>query len=119
VGLTRKLTERAVTFIEAHRDEPFFLYLPNPQPHVPLFVSQEYAGTSGSGLLGDVIGELDWQVGQILDSLKSHGIDEQTCVVFTSDNGPWLSYGDHAGSAAPLREGKGTNFEGGLRVCCL
>jgi len=119
VHLTRRLAERAVEFIGDHRNEPFFIYLPNPQPHVPLFVSEKYQGKSTRGLFGDVISEIDWGVGQIVAALEQHGIDEQTCIVFTSDNGPWLLYGDHAGSAKPLREGKGTNFEGGFRVSCL
>lgn len=119
VHLTTRLAERAVQFIDKHKDEPFFIYLPNPQPHVPLFVSERYKGKSKRGLFGDVISEIDWGVGQIIAALKKNGIDERTCIVFTSDNGPWLSYGDHAGSAKPLREGKGTNFEGGFRVSCL
>ncbi|NND96386.1 MAG: sulfatase [Pirellulaceae bacterium] len=119
VGLTTRLFDRGVKFIQDHKDEPFFIYLPSPQPHVPLFVSQRYDGKSERGLYGDVISEIDWGVGQIFAALKEASIDKNTCVVFTSDNGPWLSYGDHAGSAQPLREGKGTNFEGGFRVCCL
>lgn len=119
VHLTMRLFERAVTFIEKQRDKPFFVYLPSPQPHVPLFVSKKYEGKTERGLFGDVISEIDWGVGRINEALKKHGIDENTIVVFTSDNGPWLSYGDHAGSAKPLREGKGTNFEGGFRVPCL
>lgn len=119
VHLTTRLTERAVRFIDEHKDESFFIYLPNPQPHVPLFVSEKYKGATERGLFGDVLSEIDWQMGQIVAALKRNGIDEQTCIVFTSDNGPWLLYGDHAGSAGPLREGKGTNFEGGFRVACL
>jgi arylsulfatase A len=119
VHLTTRLFDRAVKFIGEHKDEPFFLYLPSPQPHVPLFVSEKYKGKTKRGLFGDVISEIDWGVGQIITSLKENDIDENTCIVFTSDNGPWLSYGDHAGSAKPLREGKGTNFEGGFRVPCL
>lgn len=119
VHLTTRLTERAVQFIDAHSEKPFFLYLPNPQPHVPLFVSEKYEGKTERGLFGDVLSEIDWQVGQIVAALKKNGIDDNTCLIFTSDNGPWLSYGDHAGSAGPLREGKGTNFEGGFRVSCL
>jgi arylsulfatase A-like enzyme len=119
VALTKRLAERAVDFIADHKDQPFFIYLPNPQPHVPLFASESFQGTTERGLYGDAVSEIDWGVGRILAALKRHGIDDNTCVVFTSDNGPWLSYGDHAGSAGPLREGKGTNFEGGFRVCCL
>ena len=117
--LTTRLVERTVQFIEEHQREPFFVYLASPQPHVPLFVSEKYTGKTERGLYGDVVSEIDWGVGRIIEKLKSCGIDEQTCVVFTSDNGPWLAYGDHAGSAEPLREGKGTNFEGGFRVSCL
>jgi len=114
--LTTQYTERAVDFIGRHADEPFFLYVPHTMVHVPLFVSDKFAGKSGRGLFADVVMELDWSVGQILGALKEHEIDEKTLVVFTSDNGPWLSYGDRAGSAAPLREGKGTTWEGGNRV---
>ena len=119
IQLTTRLFERAVKFIEKSADKPFFIYLPSPQPHVPLFVSEKYQGKTKRGLFGDVISEIDWGVGQILAALEKSGIDDNTCVVFSSDNGPWLSYGDHAGSAKPLREGKGTNFEGGFRVPCL
>ena len=114
-NLTTELTERSVDFIERHADEPFFLYVPHPQPHVPLFVSDKFRGKSERGLYGDVIMELDWSVGQILTALERRGLTENTLVVFTSDNGPWLAYGDHAGSAGGLREGKQTAFEGGQR----
>ncbi|MCA9231517.1 MAG: sulfatase [Planctomycetales bacterium] len=117
--LTTWYTERAVGFIDRNRDRPFFLYLPHTMVHVPIFVSQKFSGKSGAGLFGDVVMELDWSVGQVLDALKRNGIDEKTLVVFTSDNGPWLNYGDHAGSAGPLREGKGTMFEGGYREPCV
>ena len=113
--LTTQYTNRAVKFIEANKDNPFFLYVPHSMPHVPLYVSDKFKGKSEHGVFGDVIMEIDWSVGQILDALKRTDNDENTLVVFTSDNGPWLSYGDHAGSAAPLREGKGTTWEGGQR----
>ena len=113
--LTTAITERSVQFINEHKDDPFFLYVAHPQPHVPLFVSEKFRGKSERGLYGDVIMEIDWSVGQILNALKENGIDDRTLVIFTSDNGPWLSYGDHAGSAGPFREGKGTAFEGGQR----
>ena len=123
---TKRLTERAVSFIEAHGekatgadDDPFFLYLPYPMPHVPLYTSDRFQGRTERGLYGDVISEIDWGVGQILDSLKQSGLDQNTLVVFTSDNGPWLTYGDHAGSAGPLRAGKGSIYEGGYRVPCV
>ncbi len=114
--LTTRYTERAVQFIEAHREEPFFLYLAHSMPHVPLGVSQRFAGSSAQGMYGDVIEEIDWSVGEVLATLDRFGLTERTLVIFTSDNGPWLNYGNHAGSAGPLREGKGTAFEGGPRV---
>ncbi len=113
--LTTWCTERAVAFIEQHKDQPFFLYVPHSMPHVPLYVSDKFKGKSEQGLYGDVIMEIDWSVGQILGALKKHGLDENTLVIYTSDNGPWLSYGNHAGSAQPLREGKGTIWDGGVR----
>lgn len=116
---TRRLTERAVRFIKANRARPFFLYLPHIMPHVPIFASDNFRGTSRRGLYGDVIQELDWSVGTILDTLRAHDLDQRTLVIYTSDNGPFLSYGEHAGSAGPLREGKLTTFEGGVREPCL
>lgn len=113
--LTTDYTKRAVSFIDKHADKPFFLYVPHSMPHVPLFVSHEREGVSKQGLFGDVIMEIDWSVGQIVAALKRNKIDDNTLVIFTSDNGPWLSYGNHAGSAKPLREGKGTMWEGGVR----
>ncbi len=112
-------TERAVQFIEKNKDNPFFLYVPHSQPHVPLFVSEKFKGKSKRGLYGDVISEIDWSVGQILKSLKAQNLDENTLVIFSSDNGPWLNYGTHSGEALPLREGKGTALEGGVRVPCI
>jgi arylsulfatase A-like enzyme len=109
-------TDRAVNFIEKNRDKPFFVYVPHNMPHVPLFVSNKHKGKSKNGLYGDVIEEIDWSMGQILATLKKHNLEENTLVIFASDNGPWLSYGPHSGLAGPLREGKGTNFEGGVRV---
>ena len=117
--LTTWYTERAVKFIEENRDRPFFLYVPHNMPHVPLHVSEKFRGKSERGLYGDVIMEIDWSVGQVLEALTRNGIDRDTLVIFLSDNGPWLSYGDHAGSAGPLREGKGTSWEGGVRVPCI
>ena len=113
--LTTWYTQRAVSFIERNKNRPFFLYVPHSMVHVPLFVSDKFQGKSGQGLFADVVMEVDWSVGEILGAVKENGLDENTLVIFTSDNGPWLSYGDHAGSAAPLREGKGTMFEGGCR----
>lgn len=117
--LTSWITARAVDFISRNRARPFFLYVPHPQCHVPLHVSERFRGSTKRGLFGDVMAELDWSVGEILNAIETAGLDEDTLVVFTSDNGPWLSYGEHAGSALPLREGKGTNWEGGTRVPCL
>ncbi|MCO6045343.1 sulfatase [Aeoliella sp. ICT_H6.2] len=117
--LTTQYTEHAVDFIHRNSDKPFFLYVPHSMVHVPIFVSDKFAGKSGAGLFGDVVMEVDWSVGQILEALQQEGLDDDTLVLFTSDNGPWLSYGDHAGSAGPFREGKGTMFEGGYRVPCV
>ncbi len=117
--MTTWLTTHAVDFINRNRKNPFFLYVPHPQPHVPLYVSDRFAGKSKRGLYGDVISEIDWSVGEILNAIKTNGIDENTLVIFTSDNGPWLSYGTHSGSALPLREGKGTVWEGGVREPCI
>lgn len=114
--LTTWYTERAVRFIERNRERPFFLYVAHNMPHVPLHASDKFKGRSRQGLYGDVIMELDWSVGEILAALRRHGLEGRTLVIFTSDNGPWLSYGNHAGSAGPLREGKGTCWEGGVRV---
>ena len=117
--LTTQYTERAVKFIERNADRPFFFYLAHSMPHVPLYVSDKFQGKSKHGLYGDVIMEIDWSVGEIMKALKKHKLDENTLVIFTSDNGPWLSYGSHAGSAGSLREGKGTCWEGGVRVPCV
>jgi len=117
--LTTWYTERAVRFIEKNKDRPFFLYVPHSMPHVPLHVSDKFKGRSKQGIYGDVIMEIDWSVGQILSTIERLDLDDRTLVIFTSDNGPWLSYGDHAGSAEPLREGKGTTLEGGPRVPCI
>jgi arylsulfatase A-like enzyme len=116
---TRRFTERAVDFIERHAEKPFFLYMPHVMPHVPIFASADFKGRTGAGLYGDVIEELDWSVGEVLATLKRLNLDERTLVIFFSDNGPFLSYGEHAGSAMPLREGKLTTFEGGVRVPCI
>ena len=113
--LTTWYTEHAVRFINRHQDQPFFLYVPHAMVHVPLHVSDKFRGKSKRGLFGDVVEELDWSVGQILQALKNNGLDDDTLVMFCSDNGPWLCFGNHAGSAGPLREGKGTAWEGGVR----
>jgi arylsulfatase A len=113
--LTTQYTEHAVSFIERNKDRPFFLYVPHSMVHVPLHVSDKFKGKSQRGLFGDVVMEVDWSVGQIVAALRKNHLENNTLVIFTSDNGPWLSYGDHAGSAGPLREGKGTEFDGGCR----
>ncbi len=117
--LTTTITERAVDFINRNKDKPFFLYVPHPMPHQPIAVSDKFKGKSKLGLYGDVIMEIDWSVGEILRSLKSNQIEDNTLVIFASDNGPWLNFGDWGGSAGPLREGKGTMWEGGARVPCI
>jgi arylsulfatase A-like enzyme len=114
--LTTWYTERAVRFIENNQDRPFFLYVPHTMPHLPLYVSDKFQGKSRQGRYGDVIMEIDWSVGRILETVTKLGLDRHTLVIFTSDNGPWLSYGNYAGSAQPLREGKGTSWDGGVRV---
>lgn len=114
--LTQRYTEEAVRFIEENKEGPFFLYLSHTMPHIPLFRSEAFAGRSFRGLYGDVIEEIDWGVGQIIETLRREGHEEHTLVVFTSDNGPWLAYKTHGGSAGGLAWGKGTTFEGGMRV---
>jgi len=117
--LTTEYTERSIDFIKKNRDNKFFLYLPHTMVHVPLHISKKFEGKSGAGLYGDTVQEIDWSVGEILNILKETGLAENTLVIFTSDNGPWLIYGNHGGSAGPLRCGKGTTFEGGMRVPCI
>ena len=117
--LTKDITSESIRFIEENKNSPFFLYIAHPQPHVPLFVSKNFKDITGNGLYADVITEIDYSVGRILNSLEENGLSENTIVVFTSDNGPWLSYGEHAGSTGIYREGKGTTWEGGQRVPCI
>ena len=114
--LTTRYTEEAIRFIDKNHKKPFLLYLAHSMPHVPLFVSGKFAGKSIRGLYGDVMMEIDWSVGQILDRLKQLNIDDETIVVFTSDNGANISYGIDGGSSGPLRGGKGSVYEGGVRV---
>jgi len=116
---TTDFTRRTIDFIIEHKSIPFFVYLAHPLPHVPLAVSDKFKGKSKQGLYGDVIMEIDWSVGEIIKTLKNLKIDENTLVILSSDNGPWINYGNHAGSTGGLREGKGTSFEGGQRVPCL
>ena len=116
---TRRFTERAVSFIQQQARRPFFLYVPHVMPHVPIFASEAFRGRSRAGLYGDVVQELDWSVGEILRTLDTLQLRQNTLVILFSDNGAWLSYGEHAGSNRPFREGKLTVFEGGVRVPCL
>lgn len=117
--LTTDYTDRTVEFIRKHKDGPFFIYLAHNMPHVPLAVSDKFKGKSEQGLYGDVMMEIDWSVGEILRTLEEEGLLENTLILFTSDNGPWANYGNHAGSSGGLREAKATTFNGGLRVPCL
>jgi arylsulfatase A len=117
--LTRRYTDEAVRFIRDNKSKPFFLYLPHTMPHVPLFTHAEQAGKSPRGLYGDVVEEIDQSVGHILDTLRKERLDKDTLVIFTSDNGPWLSQRIVGGSAGLLREGKGSTWEGGMRVPCI
>lgn len=116
VTLTRRYTEEAVKFIRGSRERPFFLYLPHTFPHVPLFASPDFKGRSRAGIYGDAVEELDWSVGRVLDTLRQEGLAGNTLVFFTSDNGPWLIMGDQGGSAGLLKDGKGSTWEGGMRV---
>jgi arylsulfatase A len=113
--ITRRYTEKAVEFIRAHRDRPFFVYLAHSMVHIPLFTSAEFRGHSRAGVYGDAVEEVDWSVGRIVATLEELGLEKRTVVFFTSDNGPWLIYDTHGGSAGPLRGGKGDTFEGGFR----
>ena len=115
-NLTKDITTESINFIEKNKGNPFFLYIAHPQPHVPLFVSEDFEDLTGNGLYADVIKEIDYSVGRVLDKIEESGLTENTIVVFTSDNGPWLSYGNHSGSSGIFREGKGTTWEGGVRV---
>jgi arylsulfatase A len=113
---TRQFTEKSVDFILKNREKPFFLFLSHNMPHTPIFVSNEFAGKSKIDLYHDVIMEIDWSVGKIMKTLTDNGLTEKTLVVFMSDNGPWLKFGNHGGSAYPLSGGKKQTLEGGVRV---
>tara|TARA_B100001057_G_scaffold241821_1_gene242173 strand:- start:208 stop:1596 length:1389 start_codon:yes stop_codon:yes gene_type:complete len=115
-SLTKDITTESINFIKKNKDHPFFLYIAHPQPHVPLFVSENFMNITGKGLYADVITEIDYSVGRINKYLEENDLSDNTIFVFTSDNGPWLSYGDHSGSSGIFREGKGTTWEGGVRV---
>lgn len=116
--LTTWYTEHAVDFVQRNKSNPFLLYVPHSMPHVPLFGSEKFRGKSPAGVYGDVMMELDWSVGEIMKALKSSGVEDNTLVIMTSDNGPWSSYGNHAGKT-PYREAKGTGFDGGTRSACI
>ena len=115
-SLTKDITTESINFIKKNKDNPFFLYIAHPQPHVPLFVSENFMNITGKGLYADVITEIDYSVGRITKYLEENDLSDNTIFVFTSDNGPWLSYGNHSGSSGIFREGKGTTWEGGVRV---
>ncbi len=114
--LTTIYTEKAVDFINRNKKKPFFLYVPHSMPHVPIEVSSKFKNKSGAGLYGDLMMEIDWSIGEIMKALQKNGLEENTVVIFSSDNGPWLNYGNHAGNSGGFREGKGTIYEGGHRV---
>jgi arylsulfatase len=117
--LTRRYTDEAIGFIRKNKEKPFFVYIPHTMPHTRLAASDPFKGRSKRGLYGDVIEEIDWNAGRILDAVKELELDERTYIVFTSDNGPWAIKKDHGGSAAPLRGAKTSTWEGGLRVPCI
>lgn len=117
--LVKRYTQRAVQFIRENREKPFFLYLAHNMPHVPLAASPEFQGSSEHGLYGDVIQEIDWSVEQVTDAIHENGLDENTLIIFASDNGPWLSFGKDGGHCVPRRQGKGTRYEGGHRTPCV
>ena len=116
---TTDYTTRTVEFIKKNKKKPFFIYLAHSMPHVPLAVSDKFKGKSEQGLYGDVMMEIDWSVGEVLKTLREQGLEENTLVILTSDNGPWANYGNHSGSAAGLREAKATTFDGGNRIPCV
>ncbi|MDR3261433.1 MAG: sulfatase [Tannerella sp.] len=116
---TTDYTNRALAFIRKNQHKPFLVYLAHSMPHVPLAVSDKFKGKSQQGLFGDVMMEIDWSVGEVLKTLRELGLEENTLVILTSDNGPWANYGNHAGSAAGLREAKATTFDGGNRIPCI
>lgn len=118
-NLTQQVTKAAIRYIKSNENSPFFLYLAHPMPHMPVYASTDFQGKSARGKYGDTVEELDWSVGQILQTLKSEGLDKNTLVIFTSDNGPWLLCKQEGGSPGPLKDGKASMFEGGFRVPCI
>jgi arylsulfatase A len=117
--VTRRYTQKAIDFITAHQDEPFFVYLPHSMPHIPLYVPDDVRDQDPKNAYTNTIEHIDTEVGRLLDTLDELKLTENTYVIYTTDNGPWLPFNHHGGSAGPLREGKGTTFEGGQRVPCL
>jgi len=117
--LTQRYFERSIAFIKEANKSPFFIYITPAMPHIPLHASTAFKGTSERGLYGDVVEEIDMNVGKLLDYLKKIGLDKNTLVIFTSDNGPWLEHGDEAGTALPFRDGKFSTYEGGVRMPCI
>ncbi|MCT4587160.1 MAG: sulfatase [Carboxylicivirga sp.] len=116
--LTTWAAQESVDFIDRNKENPFFLYVPFSMPHVPLFCSDKFEGKSGQGLYADVMMELDWAIGEVINKIKETGNEENTVIIFSSDNGPWAVYGEHAG-VTPFREAKATSFDGGLKSACL
>jgi arylsulfatase len=117
--LTASLTDKTISFVEKNKHHPFFVYLAHPMPHVPINASPAFKGKSKQGLYGDVIQEIDANVGRIIQKIEELKLDKKTLIIFTSDNGPWFNFGNHAGNTGGFREGKGTSFEGGHRVPCI
>ncbi len=117
--VTRRYTDKSLEFIKAHQDKPFFLYLPHSMPHIPLYVPDDVRDPDPTRAYINVIEHIDTQVGRIVDFLRESKLDQNTYLIFTTDNGPWLPFKHHGGSAGPLRDGKGTTFEGGQRVPCI
>lgn len=117
--VTRRYTQKAIDFIKAHRDAPFFVYLPHSMPHIPLYVPDDVRDPNPKNAYINTIEHIDTEVGRLLDELDRLNLAENTYVIYTTDNGPWLPFKHHGGSAGPLRDGKGTTFEGGQRVPCL
>jgi len=117
--LTASLTDKTISFVEKNKNHPFFVYLAHPMPHVPINASPAFKGKSKQGLYGDVIQEIDANVGRIIQKIEELKLDKKTLIIFTSDNGPWFNFGNHAGNTGGFREGKGTSFEGGHRVPCI
>jgi arylsulfatase A len=117
--VTRRYTDKAIEFVKANKEKPFFLYLPHSMPHIPLYVPDDVYDPDPQNAYTCVIEHIDAEVGRLMDTVRELGIDRNTYVIFTTDNGPWLSFKNHGGSALPLRDGKGTTFEGGQRVPCI